>query len=94
VFVGSYDRHLYALDAATGDVRWRFQTKHPISGPATVLAERVYFSTLGKRTYALNARNGKQVWTFPDGRYGSLVADTDRVYATGVTKVYALEPRS
>jgi outer membrane protein assembly factor BamB len=94
VFVGSYDRHLYALDAASGDVRWRFRANDQISGPATVLAERVYFSTLGRRTYALNARTGKQVWTFPDGRYGSLVADTERVYATGRRKVYALEPRS
>jgi outer membrane protein assembly factor BamB len=93
VFVGSYDKRLYALDAATGDVRWSFRANERISGPATVLAERVYFSTLGGRTYALDARTGKRVWTFSDGRYGSPVADAERVYVTGHKRVYALEPR-
>jgi outer membrane protein assembly factor BamB len=93
VFVGSYDKQLYALDAATGDVRWSFRANDRISGPATVMAERVYFSTLGGRTYALDARSGKRVWTFPDGRYGSVVADAERVYVTGHKRVYALEPR-
>ena len=91
VFVGSYDRNLYALDAATGDVRWKFRANERISGPATVISEVVYFSTLGRKTYGLDANTGKQVWTFPDGRYGSVVADGDRVYLTGQEKVYALE---
>jgi outer membrane protein assembly factor BamB len=93
VFVGSYDKQLYALDAATGDVRWSFRANDRISGPATVMAERVYFSTLGGRTYALDAKTGKRVWTFPDGRYGGVVADPERVYVTGHKRVYALEPR-
>jgi outer membrane protein assembly factor BamB len=92
VFVGSYDRRLYALDAGTGDVRWSFEANQRISGPATVIAGLVYFSTLGHRTYALDARTGKRVWTFPDGRYASVVADPERLYLTGVRKVYALEP--
>jgi outer membrane protein assembly factor BamB len=92
VFVGSYDKRLYALDAATGDVRWSFDARRSVSGPATVLGGLVYFSTLGGRTYGLDARTGKQVWTFPDGRYGSVVADAERVYLTGRKRVYALEP--
>jgi outer membrane protein assembly factor BamB len=92
VYVGSYDRHLYALDAATGDVRWRFDAKGQVSGPATVFSGVVYFSTLRGRTYGLNARSGRQIWTFPAGRYGSLVADVERVYLTGAAKIYALEP--
>jgi outer membrane protein assembly factor BamB len=93
VFVGSYDKRFYALDAGTGDVRWSFNAKERVSGPATVLSEVVYFSTLGGRTYGLDARTGKRIWIFPDGRYGSVVADTERVYVTGHKKVYALEPR-
>jgi len=93
VFVGSYDKRLYALDAGTGDVRWSFDAKQSVSGPATVLSELVYFSTLGGRTFGLDARTGKRVWTFPDGRYGSVVADAERVYVTGHKTVYALEPR-
>jgi outer membrane protein assembly factor BamB len=74
-------------------VRWSFRANDRISGPATVMAERVYFSTLGGRTYALDAKTGKRVWTFPDGRYGGVVADPERVYVTGHKRVYALEPR-
>jgi outer membrane protein assembly factor BamB len=54
----------------------------------------VYFSTFGARTYAVDARNGRERWRFPDGRYTPLVADEERVYIVGHKKLYALEPRS
>jgi outer membrane protein assembly factor BamB len=92
VYVGSYDDNLYALDAATGDVRWSFRANGDISGAATVLDGIVYFSTLRRRTYGLDARSGKRVWTFPDGQYTPVVADEERVYLTGYTRVYGLEP--
>ena len=105
VYVGSYDHHFYRLDAATGAVRWSFDAGHPISGAPTVLDGLVYFSTCGscsaqesdaraRRTYALDARSGRLVWTFPDGEYSPLVADSGRAYLTGFTNVYALAPSS
>jgi outer membrane protein assembly factor BamB len=53
---------------------------------------RVYFATLAGRTYALDARTGALDWTFPDGKYSPVVADADRVYLVGYTKVYGLVP--
>ena len=92
VYVGSHDRRLYALDAATGDVRWRFDAKGAVSGAPTVLAGVVYFSTIEGRTFGLDARTGKRLWAFPDGEYTPIVADEDRVYLAGRSRIYALEP--
>jgi outer membrane protein assembly factor BamB len=50
----------------------------------------VYFSTLSGRTYGLNARNGKVVWTYPTGQYAAAVASKSRLYLVGYSKLYAL----
>jgi outer membrane protein assembly factor BamB len=106
VYVGSYDGNVYVLDAATGDVRWTYNSPSAIHGAPTVLAGLVYFSTCGTcgqngsryaergrtETFALNARTGKRVWGFPDGRYSAIVADEKRVYLVGAGSVYALVP--
>lgn len=108
VYVGTYDGAFLALDAATGNVRWRHDTHGSVHGAPTVLDGLVYFATCGtcgergtrgaergpRRTYALDARTGRQVWSFPDGHYSPVVADAERVYLSGSTRVYALEPRT
>jgi outer membrane protein assembly factor BamB len=58
------------------------------------MAGLVYFATLKGESFALNARSGKQVWKFADGRYASVVADAERVYQVGTGRVYGLEPAS
>ena len=93
VLVGSYGGDFLALDAATGDERWRFKADGPISGSAIVLGGLVYFSTLRGSTYALDPRTGKRVWTYPDGAYAAIVADAARAYLVGHTRIYALAPR-
>jgi len=107
VYVGSYDGNVYAFDAATGDLRWRYSAQGSIHGAPTILRGLVYFSTCGtcgqngsryaklgpRGTFALNARTGKLVWTFPDGQYSPAVADQERLYVAGRTRVYALAPR-
>jgi outer membrane protein assembly factor BamB len=107
VYVGSYDGGLYALDAATGDVKWRFEAASTVHGAPTVNNGVVYFSSCGtcghrnsrpvklgaRRTYALDARTGKLLWSFPDGRYSPVVADSERLYLVGDTRVYGLVPR-
>ncbi len=106
VYVGSYDGKLYALDAATGDVKWTHQSPSAIHGAPTVMAGLVYFSSCGtcghnasreakfgrRGTYAVDARTGRLVWSFPDGRYSPIVADSERVYLVGNTRVYGLDP--
>lgn len=96
VYVGSYGKKFYGFDAATGAVKWSFKVGTPISGAATVIGNTVWFATLGGkrqgRTYALNARTGKVVWTFPDGKYTPVVAEKGRLYLVGYTRVYGMVP--
>jgi outer membrane protein assembly factor BamB len=106
VYVGTWDGYLVALDAATGDIRFRYDAPGGISGAPTIMGGLVYFATLGRFkagahqrrvengdniTVAVDARTGKRVWSYPDGAYSPIVADRDRVYLVGRTRVYGLK---
>lgn len=94
ILVGSYDHNFYALNAATGNVEWTFTADDPISGSATVVGGIVYFSTLDvRRTYAVDARTGKLVWSMNDGGFGTVVTDGEKIYIGGWGKIYAYEER-
>jgi outer membrane protein assembly factor BamB len=73
-------------------VRWTFDLGDVVAGSPGVMAGIVYVSTRG-RTYGVDARTGKQVWRFGDGRYTPLLADEDRVYLVGWQAIYGLHPR-
>lgn len=93
VFAGSYSERLFALDAGTGEVVWSRAVGGPVSGAPTVMAGLVYAATLRDRTLAFDARTGRPAWTFPDGKYTPIVADRDRTYLVGHTRVYGLVER-
>ena len=105
VYVGSYDGNVYAFDSATGELRWKYASPGSIHGAPTVVNGLIYFSVCGtcghrgsryakegpNSTFALDARTGELVWTFFDGRYAPLIADENRVYIMGKSRVWALE---
>jgi len=108
VYAGSYDGRFYALDAATGDVRWKRDMPSAVHAPPVVMKGLVYVSTCatcgsaaarfvktGKDgTTAFDARTGKFRWRTRFGKYASpIIADQKRVYLTGRSVLYALEPR-
>lgn len=97
VYVGSYDKKLYALSAVTGGVRWTFDAGERIAGSPTVIGDLVWFSTIARiprngRTYALNARTGRKVFTFPDGRYTPATGIDGLLVLTGVRTLYGMKP--
>ena len=92
VYVGSHSHRFFALDAGTGAVHWSFEASDVIAGTPTVMDGIVYFSTR-RRSYGFNARSGKEVWRFPDGRYSPIIADDERVYFVGWKTIYGLAPR-
>ena len=82
--VGVKDVHLYAVDARTGQERWRFATEGSVFSSPAVADDIVYFGSADTGFYAVDAASGSQIWRF--GAKGPIasspvVAD-DAVYFT------------
>jgi len=60
-FGSSSDDALYCLDAATGNLRWRFTTEGPVRLAPAVADGRVYAASDDGRVYCLDA-GGQLVW--------------------------------
>lgn len=60
-----------AVDAATGHVKWRTDLGTPGRSAPTIVDGRVFFGTIDERLFALDAKTGKQIWT-----YSATPADT------------------
>ncbi len=54
VYVGSSDHKVYALDAATGQVRWSYPTGNQIFSSPVVSGTIVYIGSEDGKLYALN----------------------------------------
>jgi outer membrane protein assembly factor BamB len=65
VLVARTDAHeLCALDARTGDIRWRHTTDGPVDSPPTMHAGTALFGTRTGRVTCLRADDGTVVWRF------------------------------
>lgn len=94
VYIGSYTGRFYALDARTGDERWSYQAAGRISGIATIIGRVVYFANLETRdTEGLDVRTGRRVFHFDQGGFATGISDGRRLYLTGYSIQWALEPR-
>ena len=85
LFVPSADQHLYALDAGTGLIRWRFAAGAPVlSEPLVAPAGRhdyVVFSA-GDQLLAVDAATGRLAWSVSGRGFsaGRAASDGQRVY--------------
>lgn len=92
------ENHVYALDAATGDERWRFdQAANPGFLPVATNGALVFVPSLDNHVYALDADTGTEVWRFQTGgrveAAPALIGDT--LYVAGMDSfVHALDTGS
>ncbi len=90
VFIGA-GKELYALDAATGAVRWEYGAAEYLSSSATVGDDHVFISDAG-HLHAIDRRTGKLAWksatTF--AVYFAPVVAEQTVFVTNGEKVLAL----
>jgi len=81
LYVPSADGHLYALDADTGLVRWRFAAGAPVLSEPAVTPQFVVF-TAGERLLAVHVASGELAWAVPGRGFsaGRAACDGERVY--------------
>ncbi|MBI2515883.1 MAG: PQQ-like beta-propeller repeat protein [Opitutae bacterium] len=103
IYFGSGDHHVYAVDAATGALRWKFATGEAVHATPAVAGGRVYVGSFDSWFYALDAKTGALVWKFKTsdedrshllvGIPGSAVVTDDGLVCFGCrdAHVYALD---
>ena len=70
VYAGSYDGYLYAVDAASGELRWRYETAEDgVSSSPTVVDGVVYIGSRDKFLYAVDAASGELRWRYGTGAW-------------------------
>jgi outer membrane protein assembly factor BamB len=93
VYVGSDDRKLYALNAATGHLRWSYTAGDRIYAGPAVSGGIVYIGSDDGKLYALDAATGRLRWSFTShyAIESTPVVANGTVYFGGFDhKVYAL----
>ena len=99
-YVGSQDKHLYALDKKTGQMIWKFPTNSRVSEGPAVHDRSVVFASCDGGVYCVDRDSGKKLWvstTDPDstGRrfiYSKPIINNESVcIAAGEGQVYAFD---
>jgi outer membrane protein assembly factor BamB len=67
VYFGSGDGHLYALDAATGALRWKFATGDVVHASPAYAGGVLYVGSWDSFLYAVDAATGREKWRFKSG---------------------------
>jgi len=67
VFFGSGDGNVYAADAQTGVLQWKFATKDVVHSSPAVVGNTVYVGSWDSYLYALDAETGLEKWSFKSG---------------------------
>jgi len=67
VYFGSGDGNVYALDAASGMLKWKFQTGDVVHASPAIADGTVFIGSWDSYFYALDAASGKEKWRFKTG---------------------------
>jgi outer membrane protein assembly factor BamB len=72
VYFGSGDGNVYAVDAKSGVLQWKFATGDVVHASPAVAGNTVYIGSWDSRLYAIDAETGQQKWAFQGGEDPSI----------------------
>jgi outer membrane protein assembly factor BamB len=67
VYFGSGDGNIYALDADSGKLKWKFQTGDVVHSSPAIMDGILFVGSWDTYLYALDAITGKEQWRFKTG---------------------------
>jgi eukaryotic-like serine/threonine-protein kinase len=67
VYFGSGDSNIYALDANSGALKWRFKTGDVVHSSPAIAGGTLFIGSWDSYLYALDAATGKEKWRFKTG---------------------------
>lgn len=67
VYFGSGDHNVYALDAASGQLKWKFTTGDVVHASPAISDGTLFIGSWDSYFYALDATTGKEKWHFKTG---------------------------
>jgi len=82
VYIGSWDRNVYALNATNGFRIWNYTTGDSVYSSPAVADDKVFISSYDNKVYALNATTGTPIWNY------TTADDVDSSPAVAEGKVY------
>jgi eukaryotic-like serine/threonine-protein kinase len=102
VYFGSGDGNVYALNATSGAIQWKFHTGDVVHASPAIAQGKLYVGSWDSYFYALDAATGKQLWRFKTGEdpkiHNQVGIQSSATIADGVvyfgcrdSKVYALD---
>ncbi len=96
LYLGSFARKVFAVEAATGAIRWTASLKEWVWNTPARAGDAIYAADISGNLYSLGASSGKNSWpqVKPDGPVtGSPLALPDGVvFATESGSLYAYKP--
>lgn len=93
-YVSSLDKHLYAIDVATGKQKWKTKLGSMKASPS-VKGDRVYVGDLNGFFFCVSAADGKVVWKFEAEGEIAAAANfhgNNAVFGSHDSNLYCLDP--
>jgi eukaryotic-like serine/threonine-protein kinase len=105
VYFGSGDGNVYALDAASGTLKWKFHTGDVVHASPAIADGTLFIGSWDSYFYSLDAASGKQKWRFKTGEdhdiYNQVGIQSSAAVMDGVvyfgcrdSNLYALDVRT